>query len=94
MGTTHPKIQGRGKASQSMTIDLELLESLGIKASDSDDGMTIKEMVEVSDMCINKIRDLIRGGVRSGTIEIGRRWVAPDWDGKNRSYTVYSMKED
>jgi len=89
MGTTYPKVQGSSNTPQSMTVDLVSLQALFVNTSD--DGQTILEIAEATGQPPGRIRKLIRRGVLDGVVAVGKRWVAPDWDGKNRTYTVYSM---
>ncbi len=91
MDTTYPKVQGCSKSAQSLTIDIEALSSLFVGASD--EGVTILELADATGLSPGKTRKLIREGCLAGVVHIGKRWVEKDWDGKGRTYIVYSMKE-
>lgn len=89
MGSTYPAIQGTGKSPQSVTVDLEALK--GLFVNHSADGMTVMEISEATGSPPGRVRKLIKQGVLAGKVTVGRRWVEDDWDGKNRTYTVYAM---
>ena len=90
MDTAYPKVQGRCNTPQSMTVDIDALQALFIRGSD--EGMTIDEIATASDMSPSRVRKLIKGGVLSGDVGVGKRWVEQDWDGRGRHYVVYQMR--
>ena len=93
MGATYPEVQGRSNPPQSMTVDIEALTLL-FSSREPDVGMTVAEIAEATNMAPGRIRNLIKQGVKGGVIEVGKRWVPKDWDGRGRNYTVYSMTDE
>lgn len=56
----------------------------------SDEGFTSAEWQAKLKVNENKVKKILKHLVLSGRMQVGKRFVHHDWDGKSRHYTVYS----
>lgn len=61
-------------------------------ARPQDEGFTVAEWSEALGWGYSRTQRVIKDAVRSGVMVRGQRFVAADWDGRSRSYTVYRPK--
>jgi hypothetical protein len=72
---------------------VKLLSELQPANARSDPGLTSSELRAELNVNEKKMAKILKQGVMSGAIKIGRRWVDKDWDGQGRWYRVYYLTE-
>lgn len=74
-----------------ITVNEWLTELAHLTTPRNDAGLTSFEISTEMGISHGRVQKLLKQGVLSGKVKLGQRTIERDWDGRSRTYTVYSF---